>query len=659
MQRDQAKLNDLQISYDKPLSEALVQGRQSAISQRTKPQSPNKNSRALVRRSLLEPEAKDPRGWERLIGLSNLVSINFLDRGRRAADAVCMIRVPAPEDGWRGTGFLVGQRLLMTNHHVLGTLAEASQAEAEFGYEMDADGVPKHPVRFNLAPHEIFYTDRDLDITLVSVNRYSDADVPLERYGRLPLIPMQGKVLNGEEVSIIQHPHGETKQIAIRASNIIDISGKNVPRLSPDYFEKFIHYSTDTQPGSSGAPVFNDSWQVIAIHHKAIPDWSKMPKGIKSDSETGEIDPDKIKWLANEGVRISAIYRKLEQSRFSDSNAAAVLARLEEAIGLVPLIDAQLGVGRSREFERDRKPYDGPKWTGLSAMPGFGYQHDFLEARSLPLEDVLVNSMDRVAPLKDGSSLLHYLHFSSAIDRDRKFPLITAVNIRGDKLFHPGERSSTWRRDARIDDEYQPDQDFYGEAKGTVDVEFDRGHLVRRLDPCWGSPEEAKIADEHSFHYTNTAPQVHGYNDADWGNLEDYVLNQTQTKEKRVTIFSGPVFREDDPQFTLKKDGRSFKIPVSFWKIAVIGKSPTEIAAVGFMLGQIKYIQALYEARVFSNLKPYTVEELKKQNIQVPISTIEEATDLNFGALKDVDALDALEASKRVRFIRGISDIIL
>ena len=63
--------------------------------------------RLAVRRDLVESRDNDPTGFERIIGESDLTSINYLDRGRRAAAAVCRIRAPADGGEWYGTAFLV------------------------------------------------------------------------------------------------------------------------------------------------------------------------------------------------------------------------------------------------------------------------------------------------------------------------------------------------------------------------------------------------------------------------------------------------------------------------------------------------------------------------------------------------------------------------
>jgi endonuclease G, mitochondrial len=131
------------------------------------------------------------------------------------------------------------------------------------------------------------------------------------------------------------------------------------------------------------------------------------------------------------------------------------------------------------------------------------------------------------------------------------------------------------------------------------------------FDPCWGDASdpaqalaESKLGAEDTFHYTNAAPQVQTYNDIDWGNLEDYLLDKAQTTEKLLTVFTGPIFREDDPSYGKGRTGGPWKIPLSFWKIAVLQKTPTKIAAAAFIVGQTQYVQALYEAKVFSGLSP-------------------------------------------------------
>ena len=75
-----------------------------------------------------------------------------------------------------------------------------------------------------------------------------------EDWGVVSLNPKTVPII-GEHVTIMQHPGGRRKQIALTANQIINVDGDT------------IHYITDTMRGSSGSPVFNDDWEVIAIHH--------------------------------------------------------------------------------------------------------------------------------------------------------------------------------------------------------------------------------------------------------------------------------------------------------------------------------------------------------------------------------------------------------
>ncbi|MBO9713064.1 DNA/RNA non-specific endonuclease [Sphingomonas sp.] len=598
-----------------------------------------------TRLGLVEPPESDPNGFERIIGESDLLSINFLDRGRRSADAVCRISLPMDGGHAYGTGFLIGPRLLITNNHVLASPAEAAQSSAEFGYEHDLDGVLRDPAVFNLDPNSLFITSTELDATLVAIAPLATNGTPADRYGWLPLIPTTGKVLDGEWVSIIQHPSGQPKQIAIHASEVLKIAP---PAGSAATFENFLHYSTDTEPGSSGSPVFNDQWQVVALHHKAVPAPNAKPG-------------DPVQWIANEGVRISAIFRWLEQIRFEDTNARAALDQIGRSLGFAPLAEPAVSAASLWPTEQFA-PFKATHW----ADPALGYDEKFLTT-PIALEPIYAKlaKAGKVAKLIDSQDHeLKYFHFSAVLHAERHFPLMTAVNIDGLNVVHPGKRKDSWRQDARIGSEYQPDDDFYVSTRAEEKVYFSRGHLVRLLDPCWShaTDPEQRTADarrgmEDSFHFTNAAPQVQAYNDQDWGNLEDYVLDKAQTSQRRLTVFTGPIFRERDPYYGRQRKGGPWQIPLSFWKIAVLQKTDKVIAAAGFIVGQTEYVRALYEAKVFSGLKPYTIDEIRSRKIQTTIATIENQTGLDFGALKKFDSHGSLESTRQTRWLNRLEDI--
>ena len=215
----------------------------------------DKSNRIETRRKLIEPEERDPNGIERVLGASNLCSINFLARGLQAAASVARLRVRLKDGSgeWFGTGFMVAPNLLLTNHHVLPNAEAASLAIAEFNYQHDTNGVESLRRVYNLMPSSLFFTDAGLDVSFVEVAPRAFDGTPLSEFGFVPLIARSGKGLDGEWVSIIQHPGGQPKQIAIRDSQILALSAEDVESIDLD---KFIHYSTDSEPGSSGAPVF-------------------------------------------------------------------------------------------------------------------------------------------------------------------------------------------------------------------------------------------------------------------------------------------------------------------------------------------------------------------------------------------------------------------
>ncbi|MDQ2987551.1 MAG: serine protease, partial [Pseudomonadota bacterium] len=238
-------------------------------------------------------------GLERVIGKKDFLDANFMEIGLAVARFVGRINIRS--DSGRsigyGTGFMVSPRLLLTNNHVLGSADEARASEVEFDYQNDRQGRLLPLVGFGLDPDAFFMTDKKLDFTLVAVREVSAGGLPLRRYGWSRLIGATGKALLGESLNIIQHPRGEPKQIVLRSNELVDL------------FDQFAQYRTDTEPGSSGSPVYNDQWELVALHHSGVPKTDANGNLLDKDGKiwTDDMDPDKLEWVANEGIRVSRL----------------------------------------------------------------------------------------------------------------------------------------------------------------------------------------------------------------------------------------------------------------------------------------------------------------------------------------------------------------
>lgn len=239
-------------------------------------------------------------GLERIIGNNNLMDISFFTKGLKLAKTVGRIvyarnNIIKPH----GTGFLVGQNLLMTNNHVLENKYDAQKFMVEFEYEKNEDGKIGETAIFQLAPDSFFMTNSNLDYTIVAVEPIAknNPTKKLEAYGWNQLSSSKNQIIKGEAVSIIQHPKGLPKMIAIRENLVVDIHSE------------FIHYTTDTQRGSSGSLVANDQWEIVALHRSSVP--KKDKKGRITLTKGGyyqdESDEPFIEWVANQGVLIDAI----------------------------------------------------------------------------------------------------------------------------------------------------------------------------------------------------------------------------------------------------------------------------------------------------------------------------------------------------------------
>ncbi len=250
-------------------------------------------------------------GLERIIGRSELLSIRYLDQGQRAGFAVARVVIRNSSDdilGY-GTGSMISPNLFMTNNHVLPSTAVAGNSIVEFNYQLGFDGNELAKVSFRLRP-ELFFTtspEDSLDVSIVAVSSTPilSGAFSLSHFGFNPLTATGDEILAGEGVTIIQHPGGDLKQIALRENRVLQF---------PDTVDQFLYYETDTTPGSSGAPVFNDQWEVVALHHSGFPERNSQGQYMTTDGQVWkeEMGEDRIHWIANEGIRVKAIREHLQ-----------------------------------------------------------------------------------------------------------------------------------------------------------------------------------------------------------------------------------------------------------------------------------------------------------------------------------------------------------
>lgn len=256
-----------------------------------------------IETTVLSDQAFNQVVRERILGQYDLMGIAYLELGLQVSRSIgrIVIRNNRRRIVGYGTGFLVSPQLLLTNNHVLTSARDAQFSLMEFNYQSGIDGQVLQAQAFELDPAQFFITSEPLDYTLVAVK--NNATGSLASFGWNPLIEEQGKVILGEYVNIIQHPEGKPKQLALRENRLVDL------------FDDFLHYMTDTAPGSSGSPVFNDQWEVVGLHHSGVPDQDANGNLLAIDGQiwTEAMGEDRLAWKANEGVRVSSIVKHVRE----------------------------------------------------------------------------------------------------------------------------------------------------------------------------------------------------------------------------------------------------------------------------------------------------------------------------------------------------------
>ncbi|HVJ81903.1 MAG TPA: serine protease, partial [Planctomycetia bacterium] len=272
--------------------------------------------RKLVEGKDLKPEEMDDPTVERVLGeTADFLSIDFFERAMAASRAVGRIvtRLGPGRIGY-GTGFLVSPQLLMTNHHVFKNRDMAARSTLELAYQIAAGARRPEQKSFVVRPDRFFLNDAELDFALVAVEPENSEGAKLADFGHLPLIADEGKAIIGDPLNIVQHPAGRLKQVVLRENGLEKV------------LDLFLHDRGDTEPGSSGSPVFNDQWEVVGLHHSGVPKTDSKGRKIDRDGavwKDGD-DPERLAWVANEGIRVSKLVAKIAAARLEDQTAIAL-----------------------------------------------------------------------------------------------------------------------------------------------------------------------------------------------------------------------------------------------------------------------------------------------------------------------------------------------
>lgn len=214
---------------------------------------------------------------EAVIEDPNFKEIWWLESALKASNSVARVKLP----NGSATGFLIGPDLFMTNNHVLEDENDARNAVLQFNYRLLADERPAERDEWRCDPDNMFRTNRNLDYSIVRLVK-KDGESAGDRWGYFNL--RHGvDIFENQRVNIIQHPQGRFKEIVFRDNQV---------KLAED---TFIQYLTDTDYGTSGSPVFDDHFNVVALHSQRVRD---------------PYNP--TRWYRNQGFRVEAILADAE-----------------------------------------------------------------------------------------------------------------------------------------------------------------------------------------------------------------------------------------------------------------------------------------------------------------------------------------------------------
>lgn len=198
--------------------------------------------------------------FEKVLGIDRYKTFQWYRTGLERAAGVAQIMNRSGNG--IGSGFIVqgtdihqsfGEEwIVVTNAHVISDdpLEQSSSPASLPADEAQIRFEAIDPEQLYAVKEILFSSPRsELDCTIVSLQSPAEFVKPYPIAKRLPLV---GK---NQRVYVIGHPRGGGLSYSIDDNLLLD---HETPR---------VHYRAPTEGGSSGSPVFNQQWDLIALHH--------------------------------------------------------------------------------------------------------------------------------------------------------------------------------------------------------------------------------------------------------------------------------------------------------------------------------------------------------------------------------------------------------
>lgn len=522
-----------------------------------------------------------------------------------AIPAVGRIGLPErPDVPFAGTGFIVGDGVMMTNRHVAQLFAEGlGQEQLQFINGQTSNVNFTHelgqPVGIDFAVDDILMIHPFWDMALLEV---SGLEIP-----PLDILAENASDLAGRDVAVIGYPAFDGRNNAELQFRIFRGSF-NVKRLQPGRlnnrakvrsFGNRVDAAThdcSTLGGNSGSCVIDvGTGKVVALHfagryleaNYAVPmselarDARVHDKGVNFNAARPAQDPPWIRsWLEADRIdEDTGSVIPVSRDRYDGDAVWTIPLQVSVTVGQ-PLRSSDDGQLPSADTEALVEPFHEETYDNRK-----GYDPEFL-GPEVALPEVADTSL--LSHLDNGDHVIPYQHFSLAVHKIRRMALYTAANIDGlpehrkpdpNKSYSrralsglgPNDHEK-WFTDPRIPALHQLPDKFFTKDR----TAFDKGHLVRRDAVAWGETfADLRRANGDTYHVTNCSPQVKEFNRSNfgglWGKLENIVLDQLEDDHDIYSVFSGPIFSDDDDPFAGVDDvgAVTVLIPKAYWKIVV------------------------------------------------------------------------------------------